>query len=51
MPIILVTLGMGASVVALTSSAPFLIVLSQHKVWVFAGEVHILLGVDGMSCP
>jgi hypothetical protein len=35
LPIILVTLGMGATVAALTSSLPFLIVLSQHKIWVF----------------
>jgi len=35
LPIILVTLGMGATVAAITSSLPFLIVLSQHKVWVF----------------
>jgi len=35
LPIILVTLGMGATVAALTSAFPFLIVLSQHKIWVF----------------
>ncbi len=35
LPIILVTLGMGATVAALTSNFPFLIVLSQHKIWVF----------------
>ncbi len=35
LPIILVTLGMGATVAALTSTFPFLIVLSQHKIWVF----------------
>ena len=46
LPIILVTLGMGASVAALTSSAPFLIVLSQHKVWVFAGSA-IMLALSG----
>ncbi len=57
LPIILVTLGMGASVAALTSSAPFLIVLSQHKVWVFAGSA-IMLALSGWlmyrpgrSCP
>ena len=36
LPIILVTLGMGASVAAMTSSFPFLIILSQNKIWVFA---------------
>ncbi len=35
LPIILVTLGMGATVAALTSTLPFLIVLSQYKIWVF----------------
>ncbi len=57
LPIILVTFGMGATVAALTSSAPFLIVLSQHKVWVFAGSA-ILLALSGWmmyrpgrSCP
>ncbi len=36
LPIILVTLGMGATVAALTSTFPFLIFLSLHKIWVFA---------------
>lgn len=36
LPIILVTLGMGAAVASLTSSFPILITLSQHKTWVFA---------------
>lgn len=36
LPIILVTLGLGATVAALTSSFPILIKLSQHKEWVFA---------------
>ncbi len=35
LPIILVTFGMGAAVAGLTSSLPFLIVISQYKVWVF----------------
>jgi len=35
LPIILVTLGMGATVAALTSTFPILIVLSQHKIGVF----------------
>lgn len=46
LPIILVTLGMGASVAALTSSIPFLITLSQHKVWVFFGSA-IMLALSG----
>ncbi len=36
LPIILVTLGMGATVAALTSTFPFLIFLSLHKAWIFA---------------
>lgn len=36
LPILLVTLGMGATVAALTSSFPLLITLSKYKVWVFA---------------
>ena len=35
LPIAFVTLGMGATVAAMTSAFPFLIVLSQHKIWVF----------------
>ena len=57
LPIILVTLGLGATVVALTSTFPFLITLSQHKEWVFAGSgVMLLLSGwlmyrPGRACP
>jgi len=57
LPIILVTLGMGATVAALTSSLPFLIVLSQHKVWVFIFSGLMLalsawvLYRPGQQCP
>ncbi len=57
LPIILVTFGMGATVAALTSTAPFLIILSQHKVWVFAGSAMMLalsgwmMYRPGRSCP
>ncbi len=57
LPIILVTFGMGATVAALTSSAPFLIILSQQKVWVFAGSAMMLalsgwmMYRPGRSCP
>jgi len=57
LPIILVTLGLGATVAALTSSLPFLITLSQHKAWVFAFS-GLMLGLSGWlldrsrhSCP
>jgi len=57
LPIILVTLGLGATVAALTSAFPFLITLSQRKIWVFTFS-GIMLGVSGWllyrpgrSCP
>lgn len=57
LPIILVTLGLGATVAALTSAFPFLITLSQHKIWVFTfsgamlGVSGWLLYRPGRSCP
>ena len=36
LPITLVSLGMGATVISLTSNFPFLMTLSEHKLWVFA---------------
>lgn len=43
LPLVLVTLGFGASVAALTNSAPFLISLSEQKEWIFAGSGALLL--------
>jgi len=57
LPIILVTLGAGATVAALTSEFPFLITLSSNKGWVFLGSGLLLsLAVylewqPGRSCP
>ena len=57
LPIMLVTLGMGATVAAMTSAFPFLIYLSLHKTWVFAfsGAMLALSGWfiyrPGQSCP
>ena len=57
LPIILVTLGMGATVAALTSALPFLIVLSKHKIQVFAfSGLMLLIGGWAMrgnnqACP
>lgn len=45
-PIIFVTLGLGATVAAMTSAFPFLIVLSQHKIWVFAFS-GLMLAISG----
>ncbi|HED35409.1 MAG TPA: hypothetical protein ENJ08_14535 [Gammaproteobacteria bacterium] len=57
LPIILVTLGLGATVASLTSALPFLIVLSKHKIWVFIFS-GIMLTISGwviyranQSCP
>lgn len=57
LPIILVSLGMGAAVASLTSSFPALITLSQHKGWVFAVSALLLAAASwltyrpGRSCP
>jgi len=57
LPILLVTLGLGATVVAFTGSFPVLITLSQQKVWVFAISGVLLLvsgwltSRSGRSCP
>ena len=56
-PIALVALGLGATVAAITSSLPILVVLTQHKVWVFAGSAMLLaltgwlLFRPGRECP
>lgn len=46
LPIIFVTLGMGATVVAMTSTFPFLITLTKYKIWVFAFS-GLMLAVSG----
>ena len=57
LPIILVTLGLGATVAAFTSSFPLLIAIAQHKAWVFAGSGAMLLVSGwlmyrpGRACP
>jgi Na+/melibiose symporter-like transporter len=57
LPIMLVTLGLGAAVASLTSSFPLLITLSRHKGWVFALSAILLLISgwllyrSGRSCP
>lgn len=38
LPIILVSLGMGAVVASMASNLPFLIKLSMYKEWMFAGS-------------
>jgi len=57
LPIVLVTLGLGATVAAFTSSFPLLITIAQHKIWVFTGSGALLLFSgwlmhrSGRSCP
>lgn len=36
LPVLLVTVGLGATVAAMTSAFPFLVTLTQYKVWLFA---------------
>ncbi len=57
LPIIFVTLGMGAAVAAMTSTLPFLITLSHYKIWVFlfSGLMLLISGWlmfrPGRACP
>lgn len=56
-PIVLVTLGMGAAVAAMASAAPWLITLSMYKIWIFAGSGVLIGGAiwmvyrPGRTCP
>jgi len=57
LPIMLVSLGMGAVVAAMATNLPFLITLSLYKTWMFAGSgLLLLLGgwllyQPGRTCP
>ena len=57
LPIILVTLGMGATVAAFTSNFPLLMTIALHKDWVFAGSAALLsvsgwlMYRPGRACP
>ena len=57
LPIILVTLGLGATMAAFTSSFPLLVTIAQHKAWVFTGSGVMLLVSGwlmyrpGRTCP
>lgn len=57
LPILLVSLGMGATVAALVSSAPWLVTLSHYKGWMFAMSAAGLLAAGfflyrpGRTCP
>ena len=57
LPILLVSLGLGAGVVYLTNAFPWLVVLSRHKIWTFMISGAFLLLTawviyrPGRSCP
>ncbi len=57
LPIMLVTLGFGATVAAMTSNFPMLVTLSEHKSWVFTFSALMLLFSlwlmyrPGRACP
>ena len=57
LPILLVSLGLGSVVAVMATNIPFLITLSMHKAWVFAGSgLLLLLGGwllyrPGRTCP
>lgn len=57
LPILLVSLGMGAVVASLATNVPFLITLSQYKAWTFSITAAILIIAgwvlyrSGRTCP
>lgn len=48
LPLVFVSLGMGAALVGLVSAAPWLVWLSAHKVWVFSIS-GLMIGVSWYS--
>lgn len=57
LPLLLVTLGMGATVATLVSAAPWLVTLSHYKAWMFVLSGGALLAAayflyrPGRTCP
>jgi hypothetical protein len=57
LPIVLVTLGLGATVAAIAANLPFLVTLTLYKAWLFAGSASLLawsgwlLYRPGRECP
>lgn len=57
LPILLVTLGLGAVSATLFDTLPFLVTLAKHKLWMFIGSAGMLilggwaLYRPGRSCP
>lgn len=48
LPILLVSIGLGAVSAALFSTVPFLAMLAQHKLWLFLGSA-VLLALSGWA--
>jgi len=44
LPLLLVSVGLGASVAALTSAVPWLVALSAHKSWIFTASALAIVG-------
>ncbi len=57
LPILLVTLGLGAVSASLFANLPLLVTLAQYKAWMFTGSVAVLLVTawllfrPGRACP
>lgn len=64
LPSLLVLLGFGTTVAAVVSAAPWLVVVSRHKAWIFLGAGLLIVGsrlyalhvaprvtADGVACP
>lgn len=57
LPVLLVSLAFGAALASMTSSMPWLVELSRHKEWIFAGSFLMLLvsgwfiSGPGRNCP
>ena len=57
LPILLVSLGLGAAVAGMVGAAPWLVTLSQHKAWLFVGTAVLLAAGGaliyrpGRTCP
>ncbi len=49
LPSLLVLLGFGSTVAAAVSAAPWLVVLSQNKAWVFLASGLLIIGSRGYS--
>ena len=57
LPVLLVSLGLGAAVAGMVGAAPWLVALSRYKAWLFAGTALLLIAGGllmyrpGRACP